>query len=60
MKLYTPADIAKFVACHDLGDANEREIINALKQWDKDPMHGALAVREQDSQLASPDARRLL
>jgi hypothetical protein len=35
MKLYTPAEIAQFVSSHDLRDATEREIIQALKEWDK-------------------------
>ena len=34
MKLYTPAEIATFVAANDLGQASEREVVEALKQWE--------------------------
>ena len=46
MKLYTPSEIAQFVLAHDFRDATERDVIEALKAWDKRMKADGAVARE--------------
>ena len=61
MKLYTPTEIAAFVVSHDLSRADERDVIEALRAWDKDAKCGgpqAVMPRNGAQQPSAPMATR--